>query len=322
MPGLPSPQLDVARELTVSSVEAVRKLAAVAADTDGVSPLDEDGLLGLRLVDGRQHVLVQIDDVVVGYGHRNTGTGSPAAGSEPRGELVVHPDYRRRGIGRQLVGVLLDLDPGRPLRVWAHGGHPGAAALAKDVGFTKVRELWRMEASLTEPLAEPSLPDGVRIRTFQPGVDDERWLALNARAFADHPEQGGWTLDDLRARMEEPWFDPAGFFLAERDGELIGFHWTKVHHVDGRIGEIYILGVDPDAHGLGLGKTLAVAGLRHLVAAGLRRVQLFVESDNAAAVALYRRFGFDQVASDVMYRYPSGPAHDTEGSPTGETIIR
>src|SRR6185437_13617964 len=99
------------------------------------------------------------------------------------------------------------------------------------------------------------LPAGVRLRTFRPGADDEAWLALNAAAFADHPEQGSWTLQDLHARMAESWFDPQGFLLAEtEDGELAGFHWTKIHGGDGHghqhsgdhghepIGEVYVVG--------------------------------------------------------------------------------
>jgi mycothiol synthase len=99
--------------------------------------------------------------------------------------------------------------------------------------------------------------------------------------------------------MAQPWFDPAGFLIAEQDGAMVGFHWTKVHP-DG-LGEVYVLGVDPERHGGGLGRALTVAGLRYLYDRGLRTVLLYVESDNAAALAVYRRLGFTTWKTDVMY---------------------
>src|SRR5690606_32974974 len=200
------------------------------------------------------------------------------------------------------------LAPTAPLRIWAHGDLPAARSFAAALGFTKARELWRMRASLAE-VPTVSAPPGVTIRTFRPGLDDEAWLAVNAAAFAAHPEQGRWTADDLRQRMAEPWFDPNGFFLAERDGSVVGFHWTKVHRgPSSAVGEIYVLGVHPDAHGAGLGKVLASAGLRHLRELGLDEAMLFVEADNLAAIRLYERFGFTHVESDVMYRHPGEPS--------------
>jgi mycothiol synthase len=181
-----------------------------------------------------------------------------------------------------------------------------------------------MRRSLFAPLPRVEVPEGVAIRTFSPGEDDEAWLALNARAFADHPEQGAWTEEDLRRRMNEAWFDPAGFFLAERveTGALIGFHWTKVHgsqaaHVthDGNhdhehdhghghepIGEVYVLGVDPDAHARGLGRLLTVVGLRHLRSMGLLDVMLYVDESNTPAIKLYESLGFTRFAKDVLFR--------------------
>lgn len=193
------------------------------------------------------------------------------------------------------------------MRAWAHGDHPSAAALAVDLGFTRARVLWQLRRSLAAALPVPRLPDGVVLRAFRPGVDDEAWLALNTRAFAAHPEQGRWTPADLRARLAEPWFDPAGFLLAveEASGRLLGFHWTKVHERPGsaRIGEVYVLGVDPSAHGGGLGRALTTAGLAHLRdARGLDRVMLYVDESNTSAVALYERIGFARWCGHVNYQ--------------------
>ncbi len=237
------------------------------------------------------------------------------------GHLVVHPDHRRRGIGRDVIDHLLSLIQGRgpagvaalghsparhsTLRLWAHGNTSGAQALAAARGLLPVRELWQMRRDLGLPLATATYPDDVTVRTFEPGRDDKAWVRLNSTAFAAHPEQGRLTLDDLRHRIAEPWFDPAGFFLAERDGELLGSHWTKVHPAEETgseaVGEVYAVGVHPDAQGLGLGKALTLSGLEHLRDAGLVEVMLYVDGDNAAATGLYERLGFVTSRVDVMY---------------------
>ena len=184
------------------------------------------------------------------------------------------------------------------LLLWSHGQRSAVARIAEDRGYEKVRTLWQLRRSLSDvPDVDP--PPGVRIRTFVPGQDEETWLAVNAAAFATHPEQGRWTLRDLAAREAEPWFDPAGFLLAERDGAVIGFHWTKLHP-DG-LGEVYVLGVDPAAQGMHLGPALLTAGLRYLAGRGAPEVLLYVEDDNQKALALYERFGFHRYDRDVQY---------------------
>ncbi len=135
------------------------------------------------------------------------------------------------------------------------------------------------------------------------GRDEEPWLALNAEAFAHHPEQGGITRADLDERMGETWFDPAGFFVATRGDELVGFHWTKVHDARPPYGEVYVVGVSPRAQGAGLGRRLTLTGLRHLAAQGLGEVILYVEADNAPAVAVYTRLGFSHAPADTHVQY-------------------
>jgi mycothiol synthase len=191
------------------------------------------------------------------------------------------------------------------VRVWAHGGHSAARHLAQVLGLTLFRELRQMRRPLTDlDLPGPKLPDGVHVRTFVPGQDDTAWLAANAAAFAHHPEQGSLAQRDLDDRKGEPWFDPAGFFLAFRGEELIGFHWTKVHAEEG-LGEVYVVGVRPGAQGGGLGKALTTIGLRYLEGRGVPTAMLYVDADNKAAVAVYERLGFATYETDLMYRTES-----------------
>jgi mycothiol synthase len=175
-------------------------------------------------------------------------------------------------------------------------------AIAARLGFTPMRELWQMRRSLLDPLPEPQLPAGVRLRPFVPAKDDDEFLRVNNAAFDWHPEQGGWDRAQLQLRAAEPWFDPAGFLLAvDGSDRLLGFHWTKVHTAPEPIGEVYVLGVDPAARGMRLGAALTLAGLHHLRDRGQTRVMLYVEADNSAAVRLYQNLGFTLWSSDVLY---------------------
>jgi mycothiol synthase len=292
-----------------ASAEVVRKTQSLldeAARIDGQSPLSEQGWLQLRggPRPGVRHLLLRDDGELLGYAQlEDTDPVEP-----PTGELVVHPAHRGRGYGRQLGQALLK-ESGKRLRVWAHGGHPAARHLAQVLGLALFRELRQMRRPLTGSstpvLSEPVLPEGVTVRTFRPGEDDAAWLALNAASFAHHPEQGSLTQRDLDDRKAEPWFDPAGFFLAEQDGELVGFHWTKVHSAE-QLGEVYVLGVSPTAQGGGLGRTLTAIGLRHLERdRGLPTAMLYVDADNLAAVSVYERLGFRTYETDLMYRTES-----------------
>lgn len=294
--------LDIRDELTEDLAARVLELVAEAARTDGQPAVSEQGRLQMRgRRAGVRHLLVRDGTgELVGYGQLEDTDPVEA----PAAELVVHPAHRGRGHGRELGNALLR-ESGRRLRVWAHGGHPSARHLAQVLGMSLFRELRQMRRPLTgpdaPPLGEPVLPEGVTVRTFRPDADDAAWLATNAAAFAHHPEQGSLTQRDLDDRKAQPWFDPAGFFLAERGGELIGFHWTKVH-AEEQLGEVYVLGIRPDAQGGGLGKALTAIGLRHLTGLGLPTGMLYVDADNTAAVSVYERLGFTTHEVDLMYR--------------------
>ncbi len=309
-------------ELSVSDgrdderADAVRALSDAVMAQDGSAPLSERFLLNLRYPRAAVQHILATDPVgtLVGYAQLDR----PDTGAGPAGELAVHPGHRRRGIGTTLVEALIERagpeQAGGPLRLWAHGEHPGAIRLAERLGFTRDRVLWQLHRDLTEPLPDVELAGGVWLRPFVVGQDEAAFLRVNNAAFKRHPEQGGWNATQLAQREAEPWFDPQGFLLAvdadpgagtDGAGSVLGYHWTKAHPATaatGPIGEVYVLGVDPAAQGRGLGRALTVAGLHHLRRQGLSQVMLYVQADNDAAVRVYRDLGFTQWHTDVVYR--------------------
>jgi mycothiol synthase len=269
----------------VTPLERVEAVAAAAEAADGVAPLDEATWLWLRSGAWPEH---PDGDIV-----RPTGF-LLRRGDEVH--LVIHPDHRGEGLG----GLALATVEG-PAQAWSHGNHPAAARLAARHGFERVRDLWVMRRPAAEPLPDDPVLDGVDVRSFRDG-DEAELLRVNAAAFARHPEQGALDEAGLAARMAEPWWDPAGLLVAvDRDDRMLGFHWTKQH--DARLGEVYVVGIDPAAQGRGLGRALTLAGLRHLHGRGVDEVLLYVESDNAPALATYGRLGFTHADADTHVMY-------------------
>jgi mycothiol synthase len=313
--------------LTGDEIDAVLKLVDAVTAADGVRPLSEHVMLHLRYGGDApaRNFLLYDGDALAGYAHLDTTDEVEGASAE----LAVHPHHRGRRLGRQLVEAVADeANGGGRLRLWSHGAQAGATALAHAMGFRQERVLWQMRRSLFAPLPEPEWPDGISVRTFVVGADEARWLEVNNRAFAEHPDQGTWTLDELTMREREPWFDPEGFFLAERDGDLVGFHWTKIHgarsttihgarsttthgsshsgpgheHEHEPIGEVYVVGVDPSMQGKRLGPALTLRGLQHLRSRGLSQAMLYVDETNTNAIRTYERLGFAKWDVDVCFR--------------------
>ena len=292
--------------LTDADRDAVDRVVASAAETDGVSPLSEQSRLAVHGRSGHQphHLLAYAAGSLVGYAQVDEGSA----------ELVVDPDHRRQGVGSALLGAL-------PVgsRVWAHGDQPAAEAFAAARHLKVVRELFVLGRQFADhpPLPDVVLPPGLVARGFQVGQDEQEWLRVNALAFAHHAEQGRLTLADLEARMTEPWFDPAGLILvvpADDERTVAAFHWTKIHiaavggahgseedEVELGTGEVYVVGVDPAYQGRGLGRPLTLLGLHHLRDQGVPDVILYVDGDNPAALAVYRGLGFATRSVDRMY---------------------
>lgn len=308
------PVLIIAGALDTELLRDFKTLAAAAGESDGNPPFSEQTLVMLRGVDAGDHSVLSFvlyapdEDSDPATAEDLAGVAVVVENGDGSGvlELAVHPSYRNQGVAGQLLGALQDKRGLDGLSAWSHGNHEAAAELATRFGYGPVRELWKMRLmSSTSALPDAELPDGVSLRAFVPGQDEQAWLTANRAAFSHHPEQGSMTRADLEARKAEDWFDPEGFLLAvNAEGQLLGFHWTKVHPRQGphpAIGEVYVVGVTPEAQGMGLGKALTVAGIKHLQDQGLHAVMLYVDADNEAAVALYQKLGFVRWDTDVMY---------------------
>ncbi len=288
---------------------AVRALARRAAEHDGVDPLSEQTLLDLD-VPGTEHWLVRAPappgspstDPLVAYAQLGA-----AAGGARSAELVVAPPARGSGTGGALLAAVAAraTETGHDLLLWAHGDVPGAHRLATGAGLVPLRELWRMARALA-PVPVPHVPG---LRPFVVGQDEQRWVALNGRAFAGHPEQGRLTAADLAAREREPWFRAADLLLLEREGTPVAYVWLKV---EPPVGELYALGVDPAAQGRGLGSALTAYAVAHLAAQGLHQALLYTDADNAPALRAYRSAGFARDRIDVQYgcQAPRSAAED------------
>jgi mycothiol synthase len=235
----------------------------------------------------------------VGYAHLSAeGEGPPPHWGL---EVVVDPEHRGIGVEVALVEAALEHaveGGGGTVHFWVFRPTQIHEALAHRLGFSRGRELFQMRRPLPHPEA-PRWPAGTVVRRFVPGVDEDAWLAVNNRAFDRHEEQGGWDRATLTQRESQEWFDPSGFLLAEDDGRLTGFCWTKVH-ANG-LGEIYVIAVDPTAQRTGLGKALVLGGLASLAERGVTTGMLYVDAANEGAVGLYRHLGFDVHHVDRAY---------------------
>ena len=215
--------------------------------------------------------------------------------------ITVPPGAARADLRPLLVAALeaVGARGGGEVHWWVQGVTADDEELASSVGLRPGRRLLQLRRPLPT-----GLPVEIETRPFRPGLDEAAWVEQNNRAFAGHPEQGGWTVATLVQQEAESWFDPAGFLLYERDGRLAGSCWTKLHppsDEDPRLGEIYVIGVDPDFHGLGLGSQLTLAGLASISARGIDQALLYVDAANTPATSMYAKLGFTEHRVDRAF---------------------
>ncbi|SDI91712.1 mycothiol synthase [Frankineae bacterium MT45] len=282
-------------ELDEELRQCVHRLAAAVERRDGAPPLSDDALLHLG-DPARLHLTATDGSArLTGYAQLNDGA------AEVLGDRVT------------VAALLAELEGLSPaLTVWSHGRRSPVAAAAGERGYRTGRVLWQLRSTNDAPVASGATdgPADVTIRPFVVGQDEEELLRINRSAFVDLPDQGGWTRADLEDRFAADWFDATGLLVAERTepgaepgtgagtGELLGFHWTKVH--PGNLGEVYILAVAPEAQGMRLGRILLQAGLGHLRQRGTDGVLLYVDDSNQTALRLYEQNGFSRFNQDIQ----------------------
>jgi mycothiol synthase len=295
--------------LSKSQQESVLALIKAAHDFDGTPPIAEHVLLHLRHGGDKSdsHIVIEENNKVIAYAHLDAT--DLVAG--PSVEAVVHPNHRSKGLGSLILKEAIKVC-GDKTRIWSHGDLPAAQAIAASLNLERLWSNLLMSKTLGE--IQP-VTSKYPIRTFIPDFDNQEFLSLNNKVFANYPDQGGWSEDDLKVRLNESWFDEKGFFVAEDKGELIGFCWTKIHgahthshngedddHGHEALGEIYVLAVNPDYKGQGVGRDLTITGLNYLKHQGLNNVMLYVGVENKLALGLYESLGFTHHSSDIVYK--------------------
>jgi mycothiol synthase len=311
-------RIEVKRHVGPDDLSALSQLLGAASEADSHPALGEHAWLDL-VQGGREGFAGLVawepgHPHPVGYAQLSRGDSGEGGGdlSPPRNwalELVVDPHHRTPGntVAEDLLDSAVQLvaaEGGGHLHLWVNQPNPVHDRLAANVGLTRGRALYQMRRNL--PVEEHA---SITTRPFEVGRDEEAWLEVNNRAFARHPEQGGWSMSTLKARQGQPWFDPQGFLLHEEGGRLAGFCWTKVHGGDDeQVGEIYVIAVDPDFAGRGLGRELVLAGLDYLWATGIQEAMLYVDATNAKAIKMYVDLGFLVNHIDRAYTGDIAPA--------------
>ena len=296
--------IEVVSQLEQPHLEHLPELLAAAAHADGHEAIGEHKFLRLqRGEDLAVAVLAYEHGALAGYAH--TVTYGEGAERRISCEFVVHPHQRRRGVGKLLLAQALEHAASHSaarIDVWAYNDSVASSRMAAQFGFTPSRRLLHLHRHVGDA-PHATAPEGARLRAFRPGADDAAWLALNNRIFEGHPENGAWTMDDLHARLAQPWFNPDDLLMLEIHGRLAGFCWLKVEErgETGRVGEIYVIGAAREYRGIGLGRHLLASALAHLRERQTSIAAIYVDESNHVAVSLYESNQFHHHHVDVCY---------------------
>jgi mycothiol synthase len=262
------------------------------------------------------------DGQLVGY-TRTFQNPEPEAEVRCHLAVEVHPMQRANGLedalldwaeerGRQRA-MLASNEAARVLRYSILDTQLKQQAQLERRGFNIVRQFYRMQRDLSEPIAPVQLPADLALRVYAPQVggpelSDALHAAFN-EAFRDH-----WSFDPVTA---EDWqiffvgrssFRPDLTYVVMDGDEVAGFSLNSISPEEnarhGRSeGWVEVLAVRRPWRKRGVATALLCASLHAFKAEGLQHAMLGVDTQNlSGALRVYESVGFKPIKRYIQYQ--------------------
>ena len=275
------------------------------------------------------------DGTLVGYG----GVWDSEPHVQIHGWGNVRPEYRGQGIGAYLA-AWVETRARQSIPKAPEGARVtvGQMKLAQDTpgrdlllanGYALIRHFLRMliefdppEAGTNGPLPEPTLPEGVLIRTLAdlPGTAQERlWAIVHAERdiFRDH-----WSYVEMPLQKDydewwhwidhDPDHDAGLWFLAMAEDEIVGVSLCQPQTAeDPNMGYVMSLGVRRPWRRKGVALTLLHHTFGEFYRRGKSKVALDVDAQSlTGATRLYEKAGMHMLRQSAVYEKELRPGFD------------
>jgi mycothiol synthase len=224
-------------------------------------------------------------------------------------DLRVPPGERAREIGGALLEAMEAraaqvAAPGASVRLWVPSTDDEARRFAESHGYEPFRYSFQMRIDFDGELPEPEWPEGIAVRTFVPGQDDEVVYEAHQDSFADHFEHAPWPFESWRRWALGESFDPTLWYVAEDGPQIAGVCFCRIEGgAGGERGWVNVLGVRPPWRKRGLGRALLLGAFAEFRARGKSGAGLGVDGLNTTgAVRLYEQAGMYVARRSDQYR--------------------
>lgn len=223
-------------------------------------------------------------------------------------DCLVHPEHRRIGLAEKLLGCATHRAKELKAivaRVNIRQDNIVAKNILTKLGFKIVRQFLELRLSLTEVRLPDDTHHNYTSCHLQYG-EAEKLTRIQNRCFANVWGYNPNTTEEIACRIKMSHRSSEDVVLIYDTDKLVGYCWAEINCKEetdngDRKGRIYMLGVDPDCRGKGIGRIALLTGLTYLKSKGIRVVELTVDSENEAALALYSSVGFKKWSSSLWY---------------------